>query len=97
MRGSLRALYFCSHAKASYAIIAALVRCSRYQPVKAGYVAQIDRAMSVYSRNKKALQSFLQGGRGLIWHEQKSPHKGGLNLFAIHMNVFSIRVVLAAL
>lgn len=79
-----------------YAIIAALVRCSRYQPITAGYVAQIDRAMSVYSRNKKSPAKFL-AGRGLIWHEQKSPLKGGLNLFAIHMNVFSIRVVLAAL
>lgn len=37
-----------------HAIIAALIRCSRYQPIKAGRVAQIDRAMSVYSRNKKA-------------------------------------------
>lgn len=56
-----------------HAIIAALVRCSGYQPIKAGYVAQIDRAMSVYGRNKKALQETLQGGRGLIWHEQKKP------------------------
>lgn len=37
-----------------YAIIAALVRCSRYQPIMTSHVVQIDGAMSVYGRNKKA-------------------------------------------
>lgn len=53
--------------------MAALVRCSRYQPIKAGRVAQIDRAMSVYSRNKKSPAKFLAGRAGIDMARTKKP------------------------
>lgn len=58
------------------------------------YVAQIDRAMSVYSRNKKARKE--RAGIDMA-RTKKARTKAGLVLFTVHMYVLSIRVVLAAI